>query len=872
MTPAQKERIRELFLAACEKNADERTEFLQRVCGGDESVRKEVESLLANDNEADTFLHTPALGKAFSQAQPESLLGQEASGHAADSTVNSGAGGSTEGMLPKRIGSYEILRELGRGGMGMVYLAQQDNPRRRVALKLIRPGAAVADMLGRFEREAQILGRLQHPGIAQVHDAGTTDTGAGPQPYFAMEFVEGIPATEYATTRNLSSRARLELMAKVCDAVQHAHQKGVIHRDLKPGNILVTQEGQPKILDFGVARATDSDVQATTLQTDIGQLIGTVSYMSPEQASGDPTDVDTRSDVYTLGVVLYELLVDRLPHNLRRTMIHEAVRMIREDEPARLSSINRTLRGDVDTIVAKAMHKDKVRRYQSASDLAGDIRRYLASEPILARPPTALYQLSKFTKRNKALVATATVALAALTLATIGMTLDRNRAVRAERLAEQRRLEAEEEATKAQAINAFMERTLSSVDPAKTLGRDVPFRGFLDLAAERVETELEGQPEVQAAVYSTLGRTYRQLGFLDDAELHLRRAFIDRQRLLGDEHPQTLDTMNNLALTLQDQDNMSEAEALYRQGLKTRKKVLGAEHPDTLLAINNLGWLLLKSDREEEAEKLFREALRLRRRVSGEDHLETRRTMLNLANVALRSGEPEEAERLSREVLEGCERTLGAEHPFTLYAMNVRIRVLRQLHRTDEALDLARRTLDGSRRMLGDEHPNTLHAMHNLAAALSDDGRSSEAESLHRETMKARRRVLGDHHPFTLASMDIVAGMLDARGEMIEAESLYTQVLKARRRSLGEEHPQTLSAMYKLALALQKQGKLEEAEPLASKYYERSDAAFEASHTHTQNALMLLVKLYEAWGKPGQAAEWQASLEESTQSVKLEEP
>jgi serine/threonine protein kinase len=273
-----------------------------------------------------------------------------------------------------------------------------------VALKVIKPGFATAETLRRFQHESQALGRLQHPGIAQIHEASTADTGFGPQPYFAMELIRGCALRQYAEEKHLDTRQRLELMAKICDAVEHAHQRGVIHRDLKPGNILVDETGQPKILDFGVARVTDSEVQLTT-HTDLGQLIGTLAYMSPEQVTGDPLVVDTRSDVYALGVILYELLAGKLPYAVDRKLLPEAVHVIREDEPARLSSINRTYRGDIETIVAKALEKDKARRYGSAAAFASDIRRYLADEPITARRPSASYQLQKLARRHKALVA-----------------------------------------------------------------------------------------------------------------------------------------------------------------------------------------------------------------------------------------------------------------------------------------------------------------------------------------------------------------------------------------------------------------------------------------------------------------------------------
>ncbi len=322
--------------------------------------------------------------------------------------------------LPEKIGAYTILGQIGQGGMGVVYEAEQESPRRRVAIKLLHPMHATPESLRRFRREAQLLGLLRHPGIAQIIEASTYDLGSGSQPFFAMELVDGLPLTDYAGANALGVRARLGLIAQLCDVLEYAHAKGVVHRDLKPANILVTtqessgrdgrvdtrdtSQGRLRILDFGIARATDSDLTAATLQTSEGQLVGTISYMSPEQASGEPETIDGRSDVYAVGVLAYELLAGHLPLRTQDKLLHEAVRVVREDEPSALGTLERALRGDVETIVAKALEKEKERRYPSAADMAADIRRHLADQPIEARSPSTIYQLKKFTRRNKALV------------------------------------------------------------------------------------------------------------------------------------------------------------------------------------------------------------------------------------------------------------------------------------------------------------------------------------------------------------------------------------------------------------------------------------------------------------------------------------
>ena len=625
------------------------------------------------------------------------------------------------------IGRYKVVRVLGEGGMGTVFLAEQDKPTRLVALKIIRAGVASANLLRRFDHEAQVLGRLQHPGIAQIYEAGTADTGEGAQPYFVMEYVRGRSLMDYAQASHLGTRQRLDLLAKICDAVQHAHQKGIIHRDLKPANILVTEEGQPKILDFGVARATDADIQATTIQTDVGQLVGTIPYMSPEQAGGDVTELDTRSDVYALGVLGYELLAGRLPYDLSKKMIHEAVRVIREDDPTPLSSIDRVFRGDVETIIAKALQKERIQRYQNASDLGSDIRRYLSDQPIVARPASVGYQLRKFAKRNKALVAGVAAVFIVLSggIVTTSVALARESEQRS--LAEQRQQQAEaardaesearaeaqqrqqeaevasreaqRQAEIAQTINDFLtDDLLAAVAPSaeQGKGKDVLMRDVLVVAGKSIEEaskpggRFEGKPLIEASIRATLGETYLKLGEYAAAEPHLERARMLRRRELGEEHPDTLGSMNTLANLYNDQGRYDEAEPLFLRTLEISKRILGAEHPRTLASMNNLASLYKNQGRYDDAEPLYLRTLEIRKRILGTEHPGTFASMSNLAGLYRNQGRYDEAEPLYLRTLEISKRILGTEHPDTLKSMRNLTNLYGKQGRMNDARPLVR--------------------------------------------------------------------------------------------------------------------------------------------------------------------------------------
>jgi eukaryotic-like serine/threonine-protein kinase len=748
--------------------------------------------------------------------------------------------------LPSNIGHYRILRLLGEGGMGAVYEAEQESPHRRVALKVIRAGYTSGEMLRRFENEAQALGRLQHPGIAQIYEASTAETAFGRQPYFAMELVRGQTLLAYCDEHKLTVRQRLELFAKICDAVQHAHQRGLIHRDLKPANILVNESGEPKILDFGLARLTDSDAQATR-RTGVGQILGTLAYMSPEQVLGDPEELDTRSDVYALGVILYELLAGKMPYTLSR-QVPEALRAIREEEPTRLSSVNRTYRGDVETIVAKALEKDKTRRYASAAEMGADIRRYLDDEPIIARPPSTTYQLRKFARRNKALVAGVAAVFVVLVLGIMASTWEAVRARRAES-------KAKEQAAIAQAVNDFLQKDLLGQASAYNQSKPDPnitVRTVLDRAAQNIQGKFAGQPEVEAAIRQTLGNTYRDLGLYPEAQQQLEAALDIRRRALGPEHPDTLTSMSNLGAAYSDEGKYAQAEALDQIVLSIRRRVLGPEHPDSLASMFNLGVDYSDEGKYAQAEALDQQVLSIRRRVLGPEHPDTLASMYSLAVDYEHEGKYAQAEALNRQVVDIRRRILGPEHPDTLQSMNGLIADYEYEGKYAQAQALEEQVVSIQRRVLGPEHPQTLRSMFDLAIAYRWEGKFAQAEALNRQVVDIRRRVLGPEHPDTLQSMDNLAADYRGEGKYAQAEALDQQVLSTQRRVLGPEHPDALTSMDDVALDYRSEGKYAQAEDVLRQALK---GAPNNPRLLNDYAWLLLIAKDHRWRRPEEALE-----------------
>lgn len=847
MTPERWAQIREIFERALD-SAD-RDAFLAGACRDDEELRREVESLLGQHSDSgDPVLDRPAW----------EVAGDPKWGFSAQSR-------KTSAWIPRELGKYRIVGLIGEGGMGAVYRAEQEHPRRIVALKVIRPGWASPELLRRFELESQALGRLQHPGIAQIYEAGTDDTGFGPQPYFAMEFIRGVTLREYVEKHRSNTRKRLELVARICDAVDHAHQRALIHRDLKPGNILVEDTGQPRILDFGVARVTDSDAQATR-HTDVGQLVGTLAYMSPEQVLADPLELDTRSDVYSLGVILYELLADRLPYQLS-PKVYEAAQTIREEDPVRLSSISGTYSGDIEIIVAKALEKDKTRRYGSAAALAADIRHHLDDEPITARPPSATYQLQKFARRHRVLVAGLAAVFVVLAGGIVASTLEAVRARRAERVAVDQRNRADTESATARAVNEFLQNDVLAQASASTQAGpntkpdpNLKVRTALDRAAVRITGKFEKQPLVEAAIRKTISDTYQALGLYPEAQRQAEQALTMRRQLLGMGHSDTLTSANDLAGLYADQGEYPKAESLYATVLEIERRTLGEGDPIRLTNMNDLGLLYMDEGKYPSAEPLLTKVLEIQRRTLGEDNPSTLTSMNNLALLYRREGRYAEAEPLYSSALNIRRRVLGQEHPNTLLSMNNLAKLYAAEGRYDLAEPLLSHAMEIQRRVLGAEHPDTLSSMDNLAGIYSKQGKYARAEPLLKAALESWRRVQGEEHPDTLSSMNTLAIMYLRERKYSQAETLLNKVVQVERRVLGDAHPETLSSMNDLAASYRSQGKYAAADLLFTQVLETRRRVLGAEHPDTTN---VMASLGEVWLEQGKFREAEPLLREA---------
>lgn len=801
-----------VFAAALELPAGERAAYLARECGDDSALRGRIEALLRADSEAGNFMERPP---GEPGARSIHAIGEKPG---------------------DRIGRYKLLQQIGEGGAGVVFMAEQEEPvRRRVALKVIKPGMDTKSVIARFEAERQALALMDHPNIAKVFDAGATESG---RPFFVMELIRGVKITDYCDQNSLTTEERLGLFVQVCQAVQHAHQKGIIHRDLKPSNILVTAtvEGAalPVVIDFGIAKATSNSQRLTdkTLFTAFEMLIGTPAYMSPEQAALSSVDVDTRTDIYSLGVLLYELVTGSTPFDggaLLKAGLDEIRRVIREVEPARPSTrlstmvaadlttvaqhrrsepphLIRSVRGDLDWIVMKSLEKDRTRRYETANGLALDVKRFLANETVSARPCSKLYKFKKAVQRNKSLSVGIGIiaALTVLSLAAVTASLANERRAR-------RKAQTEEE--RSRQATRFLKNMLEGVGPSVARGRNTEMlREILDKTAQHIGEQIGNQPAVEAEMRSLIGRLYVEIGNYEGAEAMARTALALHRKLTGPGSAEAASALNDLGMALWKQRKLAEAETAYQEALVIRRRLFGNEHADVATTLNNLGAVYRRQKKLADSEALTRESLEIRRRLFGNEHVDVADSLRNLCIILGDLGQRPEAENAAREMLAMRRRLLGNDHPLVAAALADLAWVLG--NNLGEAEALETEAFGIQRKYLSDDHPDLARSIYVLGERMRGNGNLTESHAVLNAALSIQRKLLGGEHPDVLATLTGLGSTLEKEGNWTEVEAVRRQALELRRKQHGNEDPQTVSEVEGLVRALREQRKLDEAEKL----------------------------------------------------------
>ncbi len=832
------ERINEILLEALEHAPAQRTVFLHRACGDDDELRREVESLLASDSE-------PELMRRVERPSFD-LLGRSA---------------MDEGQ---RIGPYQVVREIDRGGMGTVYLAVRadDEYERRVAIKVLRRDGDSAEISHRFRIERQILARLDHPNIAKLYESGTT---ADDRLYFVMEYVEGERIDLYCDRHRLTLRQRLELFRKVLTAVQFAHQNLVVHRDLKPGNILVTADGEPKLLDFGIAKLLQPEPGLSATVTGVGQRLMTPEYASPEQVCAEP--ITTASDVYSLGVLLYELLTGHLPYRLKSRQQEEIQRVICGQEPDKPSSavsrveeirarggtpveltpavvsrargeeprrLRRRLSGDLDNIVLMALRKEPQHRYASVEQLSGDLRRHLEGRPVRAHKDTFAYRTGKFLVRRKKVVAAALFAILFLAGGVRYRELQQREITRAR--------------DRAQRVSEFLIELFEISDPSEARGNSVTAREILDRGARRIGRQLREEPELQAALMNTMGQVYMKLGLYETAAPLLETALAQRREVYG-EHPEVAESLRGMAALRFSQGDYDAAEPFSREALAMTRELLGAEHRDIAGALNDLAMVRYQKGDYERAEALFHESLAMQRRLPDASHRDVTATLENLAILLRDQGDYDGAEPLFRESLAIGREHLGSDHPSVARALNNLALLLYSKEDYATAEPLFRESLAMARELLGDEHPNVARPLNNLALTLQARGEYDAAESLLRESLAIRRKHLGADHPGVALALNSLALLLYYKGDYDAAEPLFRESLAMARQLLGDEHLNVARALSNLALVPQARGDYDAAESLLRESLAIRSKHLDADHPDVARILCTLAVLLQAQGE-----------------------
>ncbi len=777
---------------------------------------------------------------------------------------------------PKQIGLYRILERLGQGGMGTVFLAEQEKPiRRKVALKIIKLGMDTQEVVGRFESERQALALMNHRSIAQVYDAGATDDG---RPYFVMEYVRGIPITDYCDKNRLRVRERLDIFKSVCLAIQHAHQKGIVHRDIKPSNVLVTEEdgkAVPKVIDFGVAKATSQRLTEKTVFTKHGVLIGTPEYMSPEQAEMTELDIDTTTDIYSLGVILYELLSGTLPfelERLRQAAFNEIQRIIREEEPPRLStrisrlgdtsteiakkrrtdltSLRRELQGDLEWITMKAMEKNRIRRYATASEFAADVEHYINREPVVARPPSVVYKMSRFISRHKLAVGFSAFLLVVLVAFGVVMTIQAGRIAR--------------EAAVAKQISDFLVGLFEVSDPTQTQGETITVREILDRGAEKIEQELSGNPKTKARLQNIMGNVYKTLALYDRAAIQLEQALELRKNQFGENHPLVAESFHDLAIvyTGQAKKDKEEVRALLERSLEIREKSLGPNHPDvaesllslarsygsdgqrdrqeelirravaiyenkfgvesleTAGALYELGFILGLQAKHEESDPLFQRVLEIREKKLGPNHSDVAKVLGFISSAYKRRGEYADAEAIEKRIVEINEKVYGADHPVFAGSLSALAWFYAEQGKHDLADEYFERSIAIEEKSLGPNHLDIAASLNNFAFLYKTLYMYDKSEGYYKRAIVIREKAKGPDDPALVNSLNSLADLYQMQEKYDQAESLYSRGLTIREKALGPDHREVASSLGGLASIFWAKKEYARAEPLLTRQLE----------------------------------------------------
>jgi serine/threonine protein kinase/tetratricopeptide (TPR) repeat protein len=823
--------------------------------------------------------------------------------HSADSSAQ-------QGETSRMIGPYKILDFIARGGFGDVYLCQETcKPHRKLAVKVIRAGLDTKDVLARFEAEKNALRLMNHAAISRIIDSGATEDD---HPYFAMEYIQGQTLTEFCSKEQLTLEERLRLFIDICSGVQHAHAKSVIHRDLKPSNIMVTRiDGvtRAKIIDFGLVKSLQQPLCDQTLHTRNGALVGTYEYMSPEQARSEGAEIDTRSDIYALGAILYQLLTGEMPlGGLRKCSYAEALDRISREEPIRPSlrirsdvesatsdhastlkigteQLTQRLEVDLDWVVMKALEKEPERRYQTVQEFARDIENFLSGEMVEARPPSTSYRLNKFARRNRVvLTATALVFLSlsgvsgwALTeqskanAATIttkeraneleltlevleeGSTFDESAVgqMAKEKLQAGYRKALKLDGVEGEGLkskSADFESRLSSIDWT-TFAKTLLVETYFEPALERIDRNYGAQPVFSARLKETITRHLIGNGMYNSARPVLENVLEIRREHLGNLHLDTLHTCNSMGALLQRQGKLDDAMPYYMEALEGCRLTLGNDDPDTLNAVNNMGTLLRAQGKLAEAMPFYREALEGRRRVLGNDDRDTLTSVNNMGVLLWNQGELDEAMSFYKEALEGRRRVLGNDHRDTLTSLNNMGVLLRRQKKLDEAMPFCKEALEGRRRVLGNDHPDTLTSVNNMGTLLRAQRKLDEALPFYKEALEGRRRMLGNDHRDTLNSIYSMGVLARDLGRLEEAESLSAEAVKGARRKFTDGHDNLgifLSGYVKALVAMKR---FEDARNPALEAYSILVAKRGVGHKRTQKAMTNFVDLYNGWHK-----------------------